>query len=234
MFDPKSYAAELKDADAVVHSMGVIFEDERYKELVNGKILGDGPVKLACGVKDLVWRNFVGGKEGEHENPLRRTPENDKSDASAFERINRDSAVILAKAFSIAGESATEKPFVYISAEDHNRFAPSAYISSKRSAEASIDQISGLRSVYLRPGFMIDDAQSSSIQDTTVRDGLGQLLKLKHNLTSALGVPQDSVFAGSPVLSVQSVAKAAVEALEDESLRGPVGLSALHKYANGL
>lgn len=245
VFDPESYKEELESADAVVHSMGILFQDDRYKNLINGK-LSEGPISFACGAKDLIWNKFFGKSSEENANPLKRSPTSGEShggEQSMFQKINRDSAVILGKAFAETpatpadttdSQPRSDKPFVYISAEDHSRFTPAEYISSKRSAEAAIDLIPGLRGVYLRPGFMVDNNQPSGITNLgsqTVRDGLGHILKLKYNVASALGASDE---VAAPVLDVQSVAKAAIEALDDDSLRGPISLAALNKYAKSL
>lgn len=233
VFDPATYAEELKDADAVVHSMGVIFENERYKALINGKVSVDKLCEVADNVKGMVWKAVTSGpRRGEHENPLKRTPPSSSSagnnapTSSMYQKMNRESAVVLAKAFSEAAAPAT-KPFIYISAEDHSKFVPEEYIESKRLAEAELDTIPNLRTVFLRPGFMVSPSPSG-----TVRDGLGSLLSIKYNVAKTLGVEEQT--GSTPVLDVETVARAAIEAVGDESLSGPVGLGALHKYANEL
>lgn len=245
VFDSASYAEELKDADAVVHSLGTIFENEKYKRIVNGEVSVNSLCSVAEEVKSLVWRTLTGGagsssSSGEHENPLKRAPPNSgsgsggnsnstsNSTSNAFQKLNRESAVILAQAFSQASKPST-KPFVYISAEDHNKFAPAEYIHSKRLAEAELDTIPYLRTVFLRPGFMVQGRSQAAAGPKTVRDGLGALLGLKYFVTSALGVAEQT---GSwPVLDVETVAKAVIEAVGDETLSGPIGLAALNKYA---
>lgn len=233
VFDPATYAEELKDADAVVHTMGVIFENERYKALINGNVSAGKLCEVADNVKGMVWKAVTSGplRGGEPENPLKRTPPTGSAGSAApkpsmYQKMNRESAVVLAKAFSEAAAPAT-KPFVYISAEDHNKFVPEEYIESKRLAEAELDTIPNLRTVFLRPGFMVSPSPSG-----TVRDGLGTLLSIKYNVAKTLGVEEQT--GSTPVLDVETVARAVIEAVGDESLSGPVGLGALHKYANEL
>lgn len=246
MFDPATYRAELEKADAVVHTMGVIFGDEKYKQLVNGEFSVDKVCGLAEEVKKAAWSRFVGGAADEHPNPLKRSPVGQAGgaaqDSSPFQRLNRESAVTLARAFSETSSAAAaadagagagaatpiRKPFVYISAEDHNIFAPSEYIESKRLAEADLALIPNLRTVFLRPGFMAPPASPTP----TVRDTIGSLLKAKYAVASTLGVEKQT---GSwPVLDVETVAKAVVESVGDASLQGPVGLMALDRYARDL
>lgn len=230
MFSPETYRQELEDADAVVHSMGIFFGSEKYKSLVNGEFSASKACQIADEIKNAAWNRFAGSTPGEAVNPLKRTPNGPASanvEDDLFQKINRESAVKLARAFSETVTAPETKPFVYISAEDHNLLAPAEYIHSKRLAEADLSQISNLRTVFLRPGFMVPPSSTG-----TIRDGIGALLKAKYNVTKMLGVEKET---GSwPVLNVETVAQAAVESVGDDNLHGAIGLLALDKYARDL
>lgn len=166
-------------------------------------------------------------------NPMAKRPADAATGDAAeggFEKLNKESAVLLAQEFARAKAARDEErtkdhALVYISAEDYNRFAPEEYIESKRAAESLISEVPGIRGVFLRPGFMTDHASSGG----TLRDALGNAFMLRNNLAKVFGV--EECVGASPVLSAQTVAKAVVEALDDATLSGPISLGALHKYA---
>lgn len=205
VFQPQSYTAVLENADAVVHSMGTIMENPIYKDVINGK------VTLCDAVKG--------------HNPMKKTPSS--GDNNTFERLNRDSAIILAKEFAkYHREETARKPFVFISAEDWNPLASRKYVATKREAESIIerDYSEDLRPVFVRPGFMYENNDPTSI-----RNQLG----IMANLFGMIG----SRFHHSitnPVLDVNIVAKAVVESLQDDSIEGVVNLDALQEYAKAV
>lgn len=230
IFDPESYKAELEKADGVVHSLGLIFPDSRYKDIVNSDVCNELP-RMAKAAKDIaISRLSCLSVFADSGNPMKKEPANKYIQEDGFQKLNKESAVLLAKEFSkvkhAGGENnSTKYPFVYISAEDYNKFAPEEYIESKRAAESLISDVEGLRAVFLRPGFMVD----YSSKGNTLRDHLANAATLRNNLGKVFGI--ENYIGTSPVLSVQSVANAAVEALDDPTLSGPIGLGALHKYA---
>lgn len=238
VFDPSSYRKELENADGVVHTLGVIFPDARYKTIVNSDVCNEFP-KILETAKDIAISksplSFFSTPFSKSANPMNKTPVIDQTvkNEQLFEKLNKESAVLLAQEFSKIKQehrSNEEGPkkgnaFVYISAEDYNKFAPEEYIESKRAAESLISDIGGIRSVFLRPGFMVDNGSKGN----TLRDFLGNAFILRNNLSKVFGV--EECIGASPVLSTQTVAKAVVEALDDPTLSGPISLGALHKYA---
>lgn len=230
VFDPSTYEADLEKADGVIHSLGIIFADPKYKDLINSSLTDDFP-KFAKAAKDIFASKLPFGPMCSNSgNPLDKSPTAKSVDGDLFQKLNKESAVLLAKEFAKVkaareGEESSKYPFVYISAEDHNKFAPEEYIESKRAAESLISDVHGLRSVFLRPGMMVD----YSSQGNTLRDHLANVAALRNNIGKVFGIEKQ--LGASPILSVQTVAKAAVEALDDPTLSGPISLGALHKYA---
>ncbi|ANB12039.1 hypothetical protein AWJ20_272 [Sugiyamaella lignohabitans] len=194
--------------------MGIIFASPEYKKIINGK-----SAPSLCNVVNVGLSALRGA------NPL----ENGRPASNAFDRINRESAVTLAKAFASQQQTETTNPapFVYISAHDWNPLAPRGYIQSKRAAETEISVIPHLRSVFLQPGFMYDSSSSS-----TVRDSLSKLLRTGEFISNATGLSSLNLLPNNPSISVQVVARATIEALDDQSVSGVVSLEALQKFAH--
>lgn len=243
IFEPSTYEAELEKADAVVHSLGAIHSDSRYKDMINGDLCSAVPILAQAAKEAALSRSPISilrsNSFSSDANPMKKSPQESQgeNEKDIIYKLNKESAVILAQAFAqvknkpesleVEASLNTHKqyPFVYISADDHNKFAPEAYIESKREAEALLSQIDGLRSVFLRPGMMNDYTGKGN----TIRDHLVKASILRNTLSSVLGM--EKIIGSSPVLSVQTVAKAVVEALDDPTLSGPISLAALHKYA---
>jgi uncharacterized protein YbjT (DUF2867 family) len=131
-------------------------------------------------------------------------------------------------AIALAQESSNEHVpvFVYISAAAGAPFLPARYLTTKREAEATISSsLPELRSVFIRPGFMYD-----SNRKFTLPIALGGFVASEFN--NFLGNKLD--FLGSMAekpLKVNVVGEAVVEALEDESTRGPVGTKQIEQLA---
>uniref|UniRef100_A0A093V3G0 Uncharacterized protein n=1 Tax=Talaromyces marneffei PM1 TaxID=1077442 RepID=A0A093V3G0_TALMA len=126
---PSTYKPYLKDATAVVHSMGILLEAD-YKGVVSGK------ESIISGLQ----RAFSSTKRGTQD-PLNRGVGEElrpqESDGQlTYEVMNRDTAIALAQ------ESSFEHvpTFVYISAAGGAPILPSRYISTKREAESIISQ----------------------------------------------------------------------------------------------
>jgi uncharacterized protein YbjT (DUF2867 family) len=142
---------------------------------------------------------------------------------SGFARLNKDSAIVLAQTFrdSIADDS-DKKPFIYISAANWNVLADKEYIESKREAEAALGAIPQLRAVFMRPGFMYD----ATDHRPTARNAIGAVFRMGSKVARLSGIEE----LIPPAVSVQTVAHAIVEALEDPLLEGVVELKALQKF----
>ncbi|KAI0810987.1 NAD-P-binding protein [Irpex lacteus] len=143
--DPSTYAHLLPETSAVVHTLGTLLEDARYKAA-----LKDGDVFNLVGT----FASSLFGSEGS--NPLR-----DEEREGGYALLNRDAALRVCEAFvaSTPSSSVHPRPFVYVSAEDIFRpFISPRYIESKREAERGIDHLTAgnpnYRAVYVRPSLI--------------------------------------------------------------------------------
>ncbi|KAF8559787.1 NAD(P)-binding protein [Imleria badia] len=138
---PETYSDILPKVGAVVHTLGTLLEDGKYKSaLAHGELIG-----------------LIGAIAGGGGSPLDRGPQR-----CSYELINRDSALRVCQAFksSKPDPGVTHvRPFIYISAEDIFRpLIPARYIETKREAEQTISQLlrdhPRHRSVFIRPSFV--------------------------------------------------------------------------------
>ncbi|KAI5308824.1 hypothetical protein KEM55_004767 [Ascosphaera atra] len=194
---PETYRPLLKDTkktDAVVHSMGILLEAD-YKGLVSGK---EGPLS--------VLRRMMGGEVKSEE---QRKP------AITYGKINRDSAMSLAK----ETHDTSIPTFLYISAAAGAPLLPSGYINSKREAESLIStNFPHQRNIFLRPTFIY-----SANRKISIPIAMGGYLGHEANLITK-GKLSDwglGTMVEKP-MKVDMVGRAVVEALEDESVRGVV------------
>ncbi|KAI0036355.1 mitochondrial protein [Vararia minispora EC-137] len=145
-FRPETYTHLLPGVTAVVHTLGTLLEDTKYKDaLRKGDVLG----ALTSFVRSTL---LPGGR-----NPLEAGAE------KSYERLNRDAALCVAEAFfdSKSETPATgQRAFVFLSAEDIFRpLIPARYIETKREAEAALGRMVALRpehfrTVYVRPSLV--------------------------------------------------------------------------------
>lgn len=231
VFDTSSYQELLERSDAVVHTMGTIFASPDYKSSM------DKPLSI-CNVASTAVKSLYGS------NPMESRSSSSSETTDQFDLLNKQSAVKLATAFakchncepSVDADNAVtpathntpqHSPFIYISADDWNPLVDRRYISSKYSAESVLSMIPNLRSVFLRPGFMYNEGESSPSAASPGESGvsLRQIVRLGDRAMGMLGFPRKSI-------SVQAVAQAAVEALDDPSIEGVVSLEALQKFAS--
>jgi hypothetical protein len=163
---PETFAHLFPEVDGVIHTLGTLIEDGKYKQaLKEGNLPG-------------LLGSFFQAVTSDHGNPLEKTAEGGRR--GSYEVINRDAgslspvtvfhfifkltgitALRVCEAFvSSAAENAkitnTPRPFVYISAEDVFRpVIPARYIETKREAEQGIESMMvnkpGYRGVYMRP-----------------------------------------------------------------------------------
>ncbi|KAL8763355.1 MAG: hypothetical protein Q9184_000826 [Pyrenodesmia sp. 2 TL-2023] len=214
---PATYKSLLKDADAVVHSMGILLEAD-YKGVLTGK--------------ESVWsglsRAFSATKQGS-QNPLERQEgeelkPQEKDGQLTYELMNRDSAITLAQEASLSQVSS----FVYISAAAGTPILPKRYITTKRDAESTIaSSFPKLRSIFIRPGFLYDSSRTFTIP-IAFAGGAG------HMVNSMLG-GRLTALAGAAVekpLKADLVAEAVVEAIADEGVKGVVGTQKIEDLAN--
>ncbi|TPX10870.1 uncharacterized protein E0L32_008259 [Thyridium curvatum] len=219
IFQPEAWAPLIKGADAVVHSMGILLEAD-YKGVISGR---ESPI---AGLRKAF--SPAAGRAAPP-NPLRRAPGDElrppESPAQlTYEMMNRDSAVLLAR------EAARERvgAFLYVSAAGGAPVLPERYILTKREAESILtSEFPQMRSVFLRAPFMYDSSRGLTMP-LAAATGAGALFN------RATGGIFGSILGSGGVkpLKANDVAEAAVEALSDETVRGPVEVPQIEELAN--
>jgi hypothetical protein len=173
-------------------------------------------------------RAFSATKAGS-QNPLQRKTDEDlkpqeKDGQLTYELMNRDSAITLAQ------EAYREKVpgFAYISAAGGAPILPKRYITTKRDAESSIaSNFPNMRSVFIRPGILWDSSRTITIP-LAAATGLGATF---NGLTG--GVFAGLLGAGGvKPLKADLVAEAVVEALSDETRKGPIDTKEIEELAS--
>ncbi|KAF8476932.1 hypothetical protein BDZ91DRAFT_708371 [Kalaharituber pfeilii] len=135
VFDPSTYSDKLEGATAVVHTMGILLEQD-YKGVLTGK------EPLVSG-----FRKAFSGEEK-------------KDGKLTYEKMNRESALILAR----TAISHSVPTFLYVSAADGFVLLPSRYISTKRDAERILPTLSSdMRTILVRPAFIYDSTRPISL-----------------------------------------------------------------------
>lgn len=223
IFQPATYAPLLRGADYVVHSLGILLEAD-YKGVISGQ---ESPIKglqkafapsRAGSANPLERGAGDGSKDGSYEPP--------KGEAQlTYENMNRDSAVLLARA---ADKEGTASAFLYVSAAGGAPVLPARYITTKREAESIIGrEFPRLRGVFLRSPFLYDSSRPVTIPMAGLT-GVGAIF---NSLTG--GVLNGFMgAAGVKPLKADVVAAAAVEALSDEAVKGPVEVPEIEQLAN--
>lgn len=207
LFDPASYKNYLKDQTAVVHSVGILFENQGYKQTVNSNF------NFLNDIQKL--GNMLKGA-----NPMERESN------TTYEAIQRDTAVLLADTY--CQEQKEDPTFVYISAEMKPPLVPEGYITSKREAEFELTCKKGLRSILMRPGIMYDESEPL----TNNRKLFSKFLDVGYGIKSGVfgnGVEVLNKLVKPPV-STEKVALVIYEKLEDPKFSGVVGLDEIAKF----
>ncbi|PMD63930.1 NAD(P)-binding protein [Hyaloscypha bicolor E] len=213
---PSTYSPLLKNADFVVHSMGILLEAD-YKGVISGR---ESPI---AGLQ----RAFSPTKGGS-QNPLTRKANEDlrsqeKDGQLTYELINRDSAITLAQEANKEKVSA----FIYISAAGGAPVLPGRYIRTKREAESTISsQFPTMRGVFIRPPFLYDSSRTITVP-LAAMTGLGAVF---NSVTGGIfgGIMGA---AGVKPLKADLVADAVVEALSDQTVKGPVEAKEIEQLA---
>ncbi|KAG5293699.1 mitochondrion protein [Histoplasma capsulatum G186AR] len=203
---PATYKPFLKDASAVVHSMGILLEAD-YKGIVQGR------ESVISGLQKL----FATSRPGS-QNPLQRQEGEELTAFSGgqltYELMNRDSAVALAQ------EAVYENvpTFAFISAAAGAPVVPERYVTSKRDAEALISSnLPDLRSIFIRPTFMYDSSRK-----LTLPIALGGIVGSEVNALLGGRLSFLGMMTAKP-LNVNIVSEAVVEAIGDDNVQGVVG-----------
>lgn len=231
---PSTYKPLLKDADAVIHTMGILLEAD-YKGVLQGKESIWGGLQRAFSATKAGSQNPLERQEGEDLRPQ------EKDGQLTYELMNRDSGVYRLRgtttqltqsriAIALAQESLLQKvpSFIYISAAAGAPMLPSRYITTKREAETTIaSSFPTLRSIFVRPGFLYDSSRRFTLP-------IAFFGSAGNMVNSAIG-GRLTWLAGAAVekpLKVDLVAEAVVEAIADESVSGVVGTSRIEELAN--
>lgn len=196
--------------------MGILLEAD-YKGAISGQ---ESPI---AGLR----KAFNPDKGRQNPNPLERDDgDNYKKPESeqqlTYENMNRDSALLLARAANEAGS----KAFLYISAAGGAPVLPARYIDTKREAESLIaSRFPSMRGIFVRAPFLYDSSRMFTIPMAAMT-GVGALFNgmTRGVLSGFLGA------AGAKPLKVEAVARAAVEALETD-VSGPVEVPELEELA---
>lgn len=208
IFNPETYKDKLANVNSVVHSIGILFENQNYKKSMNTNF------NFLNDVQNLV-------NMAKHPNPMERTNHN------TYEGIQRDSAVILADTFL---EVQPNNPsYVYISADQKIPFIPSGYIDTKREAEFELSCKEGLRAILMRPGFMYDESLSHSLNNRTL---LKTVLKLGYDAKHCVlgeNIPYVNKLVRPPI-STDKVALKLFEKLDNDTFSGIVTLDEIYKH----
>ncbi|KAL9052572.1 MAG: hypothetical protein Q9162_005320 [Coniocarpon cinnabarinum] len=217
ILNPASYHSLLSSANAVVHSMGILFEAD-YKGVLTGQV---NPI---TGLQ----RAFSSTKKGT-QNPLsvdkdaQLTPQ--ESDGQlTYEIMNRDSALGLARMANDAGANT----FAYISAAAGAPVLPERYIKTKREAEEQIaSQFVNMRPVFIRPGMLYDSSR-------TITLGLAGATAMGAMANSLTGGRLSGLMGagGTKPLKADVVAEAVVEAVDDDDQKGVIDTAMIESLAN--
>ncbi|KAL8839274.1 MAG: hypothetical protein Q9170_001791 [Blastenia crenularia] len=214
---PATYKALLKDADAVVHSMGILLEAD-YKGVLTGKESIWGGLSRAFSASKAGSQNPLEREEGEELRPQ------EKDGQLTYELMNRDSAITLAQEASFQQVPA----FVYISAAAGAPMLPKRYITTKREAESTIaSSLPKLRNIFIRPGFLYDSSRSFTLPIAFAGSA--------GNMVNSMVGGRLTALAGAAVekpLKADLVAEAVVEAIEDDGVKGVVGTQRIEDLAN--
>lgn len=213
IFKPETYKQELKDAGNVVHSIGILLENQNYKSAVNNT-----DSHILSELKSLV----------SPPNPMK------KNEFSSYDSVNRESAIILAKTLLEATGEATQtttepqprqqKPsFTYISADRGFVGIPSGYINSKREAETELLKLNKLRVLIARPGFMFDQ----ELNEDNFRNTLKNVLNVLNCGNHLIGDKFGNLIR--PTISTQRVSQSLLKYIKDEKFRGVITLDDLLK-----
>jgi hypothetical protein len=207
ILNPSTYNAHLENADAVIHTMGILLEAD-YKGVVSGKESPIAGLQRAFSATKAGTQNPLERKEGEPLQPQ------EKDGQLTYEVMNRDTAVSLAKE-----ASAKNVPtYLYISAAAGTPILPARYITTKREAESIISStFPSMRSIFIRAPFMYDSSRTFTLP-IAAAGGVASMVNsaVGGRLTWLMGA------GGIKPLKADMVGDAVVEALEDETVKGAV------------
>ncbi|KAF9585608.1 hypothetical protein BGW38_001570, partial [Lunasporangiospora selenospora] len=208
--EPDTYRDLIKDTDAVVHTVGILLEDD-YKEIVHSRTFNELTTSLQTAIRGR--------------NPLDTSADKSSKSRNTYERFNRDAAIMVSDE---AGKAGVES-FVFLSAAFAPPAIPNRYVTTKREAEAHLlSHPSGqLRSIVLRPGFM-------STPERPLTLPLAGLLQVSSAILgkSIRGTIPLAQAASTPPVSMETVARSVMNAIENPSVRGIIDYEGIEELAN--
>jgi hypothetical protein len=196
--------------------MGILLEAD-YKGVISGKESPLSGLSLAFSATKAGSQNPLKRKEGED------LKSQEKDGQLTYEIMNRDTAITLAQESNKENVGA----FVYISAAGGAPVLPRRYIETKREAESTIaSEFPKMRGVFIRPGFLYDSSRAFTIPMAGMTWG-GAIF---NNVTGGIFGGFMGA-AGVKPLKADVVAEAVVEALDVETVKGPVETAEIEKLA---
>ncbi|GJJ71983.1 hypothetical protein EMPS_04340 [Entomortierella parvispora] len=204
--NPSSYKDAIKGVNSVVHTVGMLLEDN-YKDILHSQSV-EG---LARSVENAV----------KGQNPL--DPGKAPKTGLTYERINRDTAI------TVADEAAKEgaDSFVFISAAFSPPMVPNRYLTTKREAESYLmTHPSKFRSVIFRPGFL-------STPERPITLPLAGLLQISSSIlgSSVNGTIPFAQALSTPPLAMETLARAVMNAIENPEIKGIVDVGGIEELA---
>ncbi|KAI8644297.1 hypothetical protein BD408DRAFT_481473 [Parasitella parasitica] len=194
---PETYKDILKGVTAVVHSVGILMEND-YKSVAQAQTL----CEAASGIPHMI----LGMKD--HGNPL--DPALKDHPRPTYEMMNRDTVKTVADEVS---KLPAINSFVYISASDVFPFIDPRYITTKREAERYLFQNEKFKTMVLRPGFMYNLQRPTAVP-------IAGALQFANAVTSPFKNAIASLPGGktitTPPLQTEQVARAAIAAIESQ------------------
>ncbi|KAG0212073.1 hypothetical protein BGX28_006834 [Mortierella sp. GBA30] len=205
--DPSSYKDAISGSNAVVHTVGLLLEDN-YKEILHSQSLDD------------LTKNIQSAIRGQNPLDSGKTPKS----GLTYERVNRDTAI------TVANEAAKEgvDTFVFISAAFSPPMVPNRYVTTKREAEhALLTHPSGFRSIIFRPGFL-------STPERPITLPLAGLLQISSAVlgNSIKGTIPFAQALSTPPQSMETLARAIMNAVENKDVKGIVDVDGIEELAN--
>lgn len=196
--------------------MGILLEAD-YKGVISGK---ESPI---TGLQKAFASARDRGVDPMHSQPGAAIKPPNPKDQLSYEVMNRDSAISLAK--HAAAENASA--FCFISAAAGAPVLPQRYISTKREAESAIaTNFPEMRGIFMRPPFMYDSSRKITMGIAAAAGAASIFNSLTGNILKGfMGA------AGTKPLQVETVAEAVVEALADETIKGPIEVEQIEELA---
>ncbi|KAF9437482.1 hypothetical protein BGZ76_000562 [Entomortierella beljakovae] len=205
--EPESYKDVIKGTNAVVHTVGLLLEDN-YKDIVHSQNIDD------------LAKAFQSAVRGQ--NPL-DTGKAPKSGLT-YERVNRDTALTVAKE---AGKEGVES-FVYISAAFAPPMVPNRYITTKREAEQGLlTNTDHIRPIIFRPGFL-------STPERPLTLPLAGLLQVSSEIlgNSLKGTIPFAQAISTPPMSMETLARAVMNSIDNKDIKGIIDVDGIAELAN--